>query len=796
MVEKLKSKPESVFKKKSFLEKKVEQFKTRVITNDTVWAVTTVLLLLIFMGPEIIRTPYQYKLGDIAQSTIKVPTDITVADDSGIEQRRLDAVEKTLLIYDKIPDSGDLVKKSISRFFEKGRAILSGFMREKNITSYQDLAQSSRFKTAREQIINRLKDSFEINADTELVKFLISINFNKPFEESSLILADRLSKYDILKSREEIENLSGRGFLLRRLGSNNEEIKTERIEDLSGYRSMDDIPSILYRESLSLNLDTMAKLYARRFVGLEIKPNIEFNSSRTEEARARAVLDVEPVYYSLKKGEVIVREGDIIDETDLIKIFGLQQQSRKLNFYLNLVGLFIILVCFIVAIRKYTEFFLKRYLKVANLFILLSSILILQVALMKFSLFISESMVDHFLLSPLNKIESYYYMIPFAAGAMLLTSLVNQQIAIILAVAVSIFSGLMTAGNFYVGFFALCSSLAAIYGIRHYRERAAILKAAMIVSLVNIIFVAAINLFMVKVEAVVFLFEIFAAFIGGFVVAFFVQFLLPILESAFGIATDIKLLELSSMDRELLRRLSVETPGTYQHSVMVGMLAEAAANEIAANPLFCRVATLYHDVGKLLKPDYFVENNSGAPKLHRKQKPNMSALILVNHVKKGIQIARDNKIPQSIIDIIPQHHGTRLISNFYEQAKELADPDIDEVKEDDFRYPGPKPQTKEAAIIMVADSIEAASRTLKNPSPQKIRGMVDEIINNIFMDGQFDECQLTMIDLRKISDAISRKLTTIFHGRVEYPQFQFNRPEESKSENVKDKDSTAKNEKE
>jgi hypothetical protein len=250
------------------------------------------------------------------------------------------------------------------------------------------------------------------------------------------------------------------------------------------------------------------------------------------------------------------------------------------------------------------------------------------------------------------------------------------------------------------------------------------------------------------------------------------------------------------MDRELLRRLSVETPGTYQHSVMVGMLAEAAANEIGANPLFCRVATLYHDVGKLVKPDYFVENNSGAPKLHRKQKPNMSALILVNHVKKGIQIAKDNKIPQSIIDIIPQHHGTRLISNFYEQAKELADPDIDEVKEDDFRYPGPKPQTKEAAIIMVADSIEAASRTLKNPTPQKIRGMVDEIINNIFMDGQFDECQLTMIDLRKISDAISRKLTTIFHGRVEYPQFQFNRPEESKSENIKDKESTAKNGKE
>jgi hypothetical protein len=352
---------------------------------------------------------------------------------------------------------------------------------------------------------------------------------------------------------------------------------------------------------------------------------------------------------------------------------------------------------------------------------------------------------------------------------------------------------MMTGGNFYISFFALVSSLAAIYGIRHYRERAAILKAALIVALTNIFYVTAINLSSGKIELSVFLFEVFAGFAGGFMVAFFASVFVPLFESAFGIATDIKLLELSGIDREVLRQLALEAPGTYQHSIMVGILAEAGASEIKANALLCRVASLYHDIGKVAKPDYFVENNPNAPKMHRKQKPHLSALILESHIKKGVQIAKEHNLPQSVIDLIPQHHGTRFIGNFYQLAKEQADPNVEVIEEEDFRYPGPKPQTKEAAMIMIADSVEAASRTLDSPSPQRIKSLVEEIVNNIFIDGQLDECQLTMIDLRKSTEAITKKLTAIFHGRVDYPQFRFNRPaDESKGQKTAEGKNNAK----
>jgi putative nucleotidyltransferase with HDIG domain len=452
-----------------------------------------------------------------------------------------------------------------------------------------------------------------------------------------------------------------------------------------------------------------------------------------------------------------------------------KRESSKFSAFFNIAGLVIFLVAFLIAIKAYTTFFVYRYVKIENLFILFNAVLIFQIILMKGSFYVIESLGTHFLLNPFNQVESYFYALPFAAGPVLLTSLSNQLIAIILAVSLGGFTGIMTDGNFYIALFSIVSSLAGIYGIRHYRERSAFIKASMIVSLVNVIYITAINLITGEFEPVVLFFEVFLGFISGFLIAFFASFLAPLLESAFGIATDIKLLELSSADRELLRQLTIEAPGTYQHSVMVGILAEAGAAEIRANSLFCRVAALYHDIGKLAKPDYFVENNQNAPKLHRKQKPHMSALIIVNHVKKGIQMAKEHKIPQTIIDIIPQHHGTRLIGSFYQLAKEQSDPTIEVINEEDFRYPGPKPQTKEAAMIMIADTAEAATRTIENPTPHKIRFAVEDLVNNIFLDGQLDECQLTFIELRRSTEAIIKKITTIFHSRIEYPQFQFNK---------------------
>ncbi len=775
MSEKPKQKVDSVFRKKTRLEKIAETIKKKILTNDRFWAVFTIIILVILLGPEIDMQAFKYELGDIARTTIKSPEDITVEDTTDIESRKQEALKAALPVFDYRPDVQQEAVARINNYFNQGRLLLADFMKEKSITDAAQLANSQRFRTARKQLLERMSDILPIKPNENILKYHISKSFNINTQDLSLVLANRTYEYYILETTQEMQYLGENGFIKK--VHEGETVSSEKVDSTQLVRTMDELPSLIYQESVSMDLPPNDKVLLRQFVELLITPNMKYNSTLTEEAKTRAISSIEPVYYRMKKGEVIVREGDIINKVALIKISALSQQRSTTNFYLKLLGTLLIIILVILASFVYTGFFTKRYLKVDNLFILFVSILLLQILLLKLSIFLSEGLIQNITLSPLNQIETYYWALPFAVGALLLTSLVNQQIAIIFTIVVSALAGMMTGGSFYVALYALGGSFTGIYSVRHYRERTAILKSAMVVSVSNVIFVAGINLYLVKGSMQTLAFELLAALVGGLLVAFFASFLLPVLESIFGIATDIKLLELSSMDRELLRRLSTETPGTYQHSVMVGTLAESAATEISANPLFCRVATLYHDIGKLEKPEYFVENNTTAPKLHRKQKPHLSALILVNHVKRGIQMAKDHKLPQSIIDIIPQHHGTRLIGSFYQLAKELSDPDIDEIKESDFRYPGPKPQSKEAAIIMIADSVEAASRTLKSPTPQKIRAMVEEIVNSAFMDGQFDECQLTMIDLRKIIDAMSRKLATMFHGRVEYPQYSFNRDE-------------------
>ncbi|MGD9187724.1 MAG: HDIG domain-containing protein, partial [Desulfobacteraceae bacterium] len=242
----------------------------------------------------------------------------------------------------------------------------------------------------------------------------------------------------------------------------------------------------------------------------------------------------------------------------------------------------------------------------------------------------------------------------------------------------------------------------------------------------------------------------------------------PLLEMSFQYTTDITLLELANLDRPILRRLMIEAPGTYHHSVIVGSLVEAAAADIGANPLMAKVCGYYHDIGKVKKPLYFIENQANGVNRHDKLAPSMSSLILIAHVKDGVDIARQDKLGQRIVDTIKQHHGTSLISYFYEKAKHLKGADV--VKIDDYRYPGPKPQTKEAGLVMLADVVEAASRTLENPTPSRIQGLVQNLINKIFSDGQLDHCELTLKDLHNIAKSFYKILNGIHHHRIEYTE--------------------------
>ncbi|MFY7967558.1 MAG: HD family phosphohydrolase, partial [Pirellulaceae bacterium] len=246
--------------------------------------------------------------------------------------------------------------------------------------------------------------------------------------------------------------------------------------------------------------------------------------------------------------------------------------------------------------------------------------------------------------------------------------------------------------------------------------------------------------------------------------------LLPLVERAFEAMTDLSLLELGDASHPILRQLAQKAPGTYNHSINVAALGEAAADHIGANGLLVRVGAYFHDIGKMFQPQYFVENQSPGSNPHDGLQPAMSTLIIVAHVKDGADLARQHHLPQSVIDFIEQHHGTTLVEYFYKRAaKRLKDTGSDdELSDIDYRYPGPKPQTREAAVLMLADAVESAARTLVEPTPSRIQGLVEDLANRRLADGQFDECQLTLHQLAEIRQSLVKSLIAIYHGRVKY----------------------------
>src|SRR4030066_1813062 len=366
--------------------------------------------------------------------------------------------------------------------------------------------------------------------------------------------------------------------------------------------------------------------------------------------------------------------------------------------------------------------------------------------------------------------ESVVFGMPLPAGAMLVALLFDFHAAITFSFAASILMSLWLNDASYT-VYAFVGSLTAAFSVIRCKKRSALLWGGVTVMLVNIVTVIILCLFEGTLFTPKALFSVAFATIAGISVAALVSLLPPLLEHIFHVTTDISLLELLDLNQPIVRNLMVAAPGTYHHSVIVGNLVESATEAIGVNPLLARVSSYYHDVGKVKMPEYFVENQTGATRKHEGLTPHMSSMIIVSHVKEGVEIARQLKLPQPIIDIIQQHHGSSLMTYFYQKAKEQGTDVLP--TEEDYRYPGPKPQTRVAALVMMADAVEAASKVLTDPTPARIASLVERIINHIFLDGQLDECELTLKDIQEVKRAFTYILTGILHKRIDYPGFDF-----------------------
>ena len=371
-----------------------------------------------------------------------------------------------------------------------------------------------------------------------------------------------------------------------------------------------------------------------------------------------------------------------------------------------------------------------------------------------------------------GSVLEFGFAIPFAACALVLSLLIGSQLALVAGLMSAILVGFSAPGGMSFVAFALGGSVTAIYSVQRYRTRNAVIIASSAVGCANVLMgLAALLIVEPGVTWQRILGGALAALAGAVLTAGAASFVIPVYESAFEILTDLKLLELSNADNPLLQQLAIRTPGTNHHSFMVAVLAEAAAKAIGANALLARTGCLYHDIGKLSAPSMYIENQKGGPNPHDTRPPISSARIIASHVTQGIEMAREANLPSQIIDFIPQHHGTRVLAYFYHKAKAQAEARGETVNVNDFRYPGPKPQTREAVILMLADGAEASVRSLDEQTPENINAFVKKIVDTVVSDGQLDECDITMRELNVIRETLVNTLINVYHERISYPGF-------------------------
>lgn len=478
-----------------------------------------------------------------------------------------------------------------------------------------------------------------------------------------------------------------------------------------------------------------------------LRPNLALSSDRLAQAE-RAANSVEPV--RILKGQTIVRKGDIVtpEHVRLLELLGLQHSGAT---YARLGGAALLLVLLLTVVGVYLWHFQPEIWRNENLLALLGFILVLLAFTAK-------------LLSTLGW-PGAGFVIPIAFGTMLASILLDSRLAVLVTVVMAVFVGLVTDQDLRFVMVALSGGLAGVFGVSRVSQRGDLMRGGLIVGVVNTVTIVGLSLFTSdQATARV----AWLGLVNGILASVLAIGSLAYLETMFGLTSSVRLLELSNPNQPLLRRLLLEAPGTYHHSIMVGNLAEAAAEAVHGDSLLARVGAYFHDIGKIRRPYFFAENQFAGDNPHDRIAPGLSTLIITSHVKDGVEMAREAKLPECVTAFIRQHHGTDLVRYFFRRAVENARENG--VSERDFRYQGPKPQTKETAIVMLADSVEAAVKGLQKPTPGRVEGLVRKLLKDRLVDGQLDESNLTLKDLDRIGDAFVRVLSGMFHTRVEYPE--------------------------
>ncbi|MEI5905799.1 HD family phosphohydrolase [Bacillus spongiae] len=672
---------------------------------------------------------YNVRLFEVAKETIHSPT--TKEDVEKTEQLKQQAAEEVEPVYEYSPEVKENRKELIKLIFEMIIEVQqesennsptaqgqSGNIESKPLSTKQQL---SLFKT---KLINNTNESVANSISEEVFEALLLadetvINRAEQFvlDEIEFVMKEKIREDDVPQSKNKIES---------------------KIE-------LKDLPKSVKESSIALG----------RFA---IVANETYNEVETNEKIEEAMEEVKPE--RILEGSVIVEAGDIVNPEQYrkLKLVNLLNEDSS-NRYLVGLALFVIMIVFILFVYFYRWPIPEE--KKQNYMILLSLIFVFTLLLMKIFALLQE--LDIMMVG---------FLFPVAMASMLVTLLLNERLSIIMSILLAVCGSIIfhesVTGSFNVeiAIYFLFSGLMGTIILSKQNQRISILQTGFVVSIVNLMIIFFIVLLGSNpYEDMDYIYFVVYAFGSGITSAVLTIGILPFFEAGFGILSTMRLVELSNPNHPLLKRILTEAPGTYHHSVMVANLSEVACEAIGANGLLARVGSYYHDIGKTKRSHFFIENQMNNVNPHDRIPPERSRDIIIAHAVDGGEMLRKHKMPKEFIDIAEQHHGTSLIKFFYHKAKETRT----DVKEEEYRYPGPKPQTKEIAVISIADSVEAAVRSMDRPTKEKIEKLVSSIIQDRLLDGQFNECNITLRELEVVKETLCEALNGIFHSRIEYP---------------------------
>lgn len=741
------------------------------------WMVLVIVVgvFTVLQDPNIVADPYVFEVGDVVPHNIKSPRDFFIEDRKATSLRRKQAADAIATVYDLNAGLSTQLAGGVQDAFDLMQPVFKSPVpkpppAEKSKAEKPVEEANNAVLLPPEQRAWRHKEDFEsrlgISLSSGAYKVLIKERFKPKIATDIIRIIREIIENGVVANKSLMMQHAKDGMVFRDIDTQDEQpgVKIKHIYGLDQAGTMVRVigqPLLKSENYLLRNLivDAVQKL---------IRPNISLNSNETEKRRKLAADREKPVLYQIKKGEMLLREGDRVTETDLEKLAALTAHEESENKSItSALGAGLLFFCLLLTIYWLTMRYRPSFQRHVNKNLLfVSLLLILFLLCTRAASYTTEALAQQG--APFNlSADALQLGLPLASVAMTACLFVGLELAITLAVLVAVSAVMLLGGGVELMVYFLISGGVGAYWVKNCRERKVFIKAGLILGLVNALLSLGMTAYGGNFTPYGLLWHLLFAFLGGVGAGIITAGLAPLVEMAFGYTTDITLLELANLDRPLLRKLMMEAPGTYHHSMVVGSMVEAAAADIGANPLLAKVSGYYHDIGKMTKPLYFIENQKNERNPHDKLAPSMSKRILIAHVKDGVELAQKNKLGPVIVDAIMQSHGTSLITYFYNKAKQRGGEGG--VNSNDYRYPGPKPQTREGGLVMLADVVEAASRTLEDPTPARIQGLVQKLINKVFSEGELGECELTLKDLHTIAKVFNRILTGIHHHRVVYP---------------------------